>query len=123
MLKSKAVRRLLALSAFAGLSGLSRPVAAQTSFPMLGSAFPVSVQRGKTTDVTVYASGNGGGNLYGAYKALFTGEGVKAEIVPPEKGWPARDPKKPDTVPGVGEVKMRVTVAPDAPLGVREFRL
>ena len=96
---------------------------AQTSFPMLGSVFPAGVPRGKTTEVTVYAAGNGGANLYGAYKALFAGEGVKAEIVPPEKGWPAKDPKKPWDLPGVGEVKLRVTVAPDARLGVREFRL
>jgi hypothetical protein len=114
---------LCLLPAFVGLCGLSKPVAAQTSFPMIGSAFPVSVQRGKTTEVTVYTGGNGGGNIYGAYKALFTGEGIKAEIVPPEKGWPAIDPKTPYTVPNVDQVKMKVTVAPDAPLGVREFRL
>lgn len=110
--------------ALAWISGIAAvPVAAQTSFPMVCSTFPTGVQRGKTTEVTVYAGGGGGGNLYGAYKALFEGEGVKAEIVPPEKGWPAKDPKKPWDVPGVSEVKMRVTVAPDAPLGVREYRL
>ncbi|HZP82343.1 MAG TPA: hypothetical protein VFB21_11950, partial [Chthonomonadaceae bacterium] len=103
--------------------GLARPAAAQTSFVMLGSTFPTGVQRGKTTEVTVRAGGNGGANLYGAYKALFEGEGVQAEIVPPEKGWPAKDPKKPWDLPGVGEVKMKVTVAADAPLGVREFRV
>ncbi len=99
------------------------PLGAQTVFPMIGSAFPLGVQRGKTTEVTVAAGGQGGTNLYGAYKVIFSGEGVKAEIVPPDKGWPAKDPKKPWDLPGVGEVKMRVTVAPDAPLGVREFRL
>src|SRR5581483_7969559 len=82
--------------------GLARPAAAQTSFVMLGSTFPTGVQRGKTTEVTVRAGGNGGANLYGAYKALFEGEGVQAEIVPPEKGWPAKDPKKPWDLPGDG---------------------
>ncbi len=105
------------------------PLSAQTSFPMLGGAFPLGVQRGKTTDVTVYAGGNGGANLYGAYKALFSGQGVSAIIVPPEKGWPEKskadpkDPKKEWGLPVVGEIKMRVTVAPDAPLGPREFRI
>ncbi len=105
------------------------PLSAQTSFPMLGGAFPLCVQRGKTTDVTVYAGGNGGANLYGAYKALFAGQGVSAIIVPPEKGWPAKptpdlkDPKKEWGLPVVGEIKMRVTVAADAPLGPREFRV
>ena len=103
-----------------------RSARAQTSFPMIISTFPTGVERGKTTDVTVTAgvmNGGGGANLYGAYKAAFEGEGIKAEIVPPAKGWPAKDPKKPYAVPDVPTVTMRVTVAPDAPLGVREFRL
>jgi hypothetical protein len=112
---------LFLLLAFA--LGFGQPAKAQTSFPMLCGTYPTGVMRGKTTDVTVYAGGGGGGNLYGAYKALFEGEGVKAEIVPPEKGWPAKDPKKVWALPGVSEVKMRVTVAPDAPLGVREYRV
>ena len=104
-------------------------LAAQTSFPMIGGAFPLGVQRGKTTDITVYAGGNGGANLYGAYKALFAGTGVTAIVVPPDKGWPAKpvpdpkDPKKEWALPVVGEIKLRVTVAPDAPLGPREFRI
>ena len=64
---------------------------AQTSFPMVWSVYPAGVERGKTAEVTVYAGGSEGGggeNLYGAYKALFEGAGVKAEILPPEKGWP-----------------------------------
>jgi len=116
----KTIRLLTLLSTFLGVSGTAL---AQTSFPMLVSTYPTGVQRGKTTEVTVNAGGGGGGNIYGAYKVLFEGEGVKAEIVPPEKGWPAKDPKKPWDVPGVDSVKMRVTVAPDAPLGVREYRI
>jgi hypothetical protein len=90
---------------------------------MVAAALPLAVERGKTSEVTVYAGGQGGTNLYGAYKVLFSGEGVKGEIVPPEKGWPAKDPKKPWDLPGVDNVKVRVTVAADAALGVREFRL
>src|SRR5579862_4997106 len=105
------------------LMSLALPGAAQTSFPMLCAALPLGVERGKTTDITVFVGGGGGGNLYGAYKVLFSGEGVKAEVVPPEKGWPAKDPKKPWDLPGVDNVKVRVTVAADASLGPREFRL
>ena len=117
-----AICHLLAL----GGPGMVRRVSAQTAFPMIISTFPTGVQRGKTTDVTVSTGGvNGGGgnNLYGAYKAIFEGEGVRAEVVPPAKGWPARDPKNPNTVPAVPEITLRVTVAADAPLGVREFRV
>src|SRR5579871_2039994 len=106
-----------------GVFGLAGASGAQTSFPMICASYPAGVQRGKTTEVTIMAGGGGGGSLYGAYKVLFAGEGVKAEIVPPAKGWPARDPKKPNPAPTVGEVMMRVTVAPDAPLGVREYRV
>ena len=116
-------RALLALIFI--FSAASRSVA-QTSFPMIISSFPTGVQRGKTTDVVVTAgtvAGGGGANLYAAYKAMFEGEGVKAEIVPPEKGWPAKDPKTPNAVPVVASVTMRVTVAADAAPGVREFRL
>ncbi len=96
---------------------------AQTSFPMLGAVYPVSIQRGKTTEVTVTAAGNGGTNLYGAYKALFEGDGISAELLPPEKGWPARDAKKPFEIPAIDSVKMKVTVSLTADLGVHEFRL
>jgi hypothetical protein len=106
-----APRSLATCIAFAFAALLAMPLAAQTTFPMIGSAFPLAAQRGKTTDITVTAAGQGGTNLYGAYKAIFSGQGVKAEIVPPEKGWPAKDPKKPWDLPGIGEVKMHVTVA------------
>jgi hypothetical protein len=98
-------------------------IQAQTSFPMLAGVYPAGVQRGKTTEVTVFAGGTGGANLYGAYKAMFEGAGITAEIVPPEKGWPAKDEKNPWALPGVREVKMRVTVAADVPCGTREFRV
>jgi hypothetical protein len=99
---------------------------AQTSFPMIISTFPSGVERGKTVIVTVNAgtvNGGGGANLYGAYKVMVEGKGVQAEIVPPEKGWPPKDPKTPNAVPGVASVSMKVTVAADAPLGIREFRV
>ena len=93
---------------------------------MIGCVLPVGVERGKTTEVRIYLhAGNTGttGSLHGAYKALFEGEGISAEILPPEKGWPAPDPKKPDELPIVRDAAMRVTVAATAEPGVREFRV
>ncbi len=119
-------RACVALMLGAGLLTAFKPAVAQTAFPMIISTFPTGVQRGKTTDVVVTAgvmNGGGGNNLYGAYKAMFQGQGVTAVVVPPEKGWPAKDPKTPNAVPSVPSVTVRVTVAPDAPLGVREFRM
>ncbi len=91
----------------------SAAVTAQTSYPMLTHTTPVAVQRGKTTEVTVHAQMN----LYGAYKALFEGAGIKAEVVTK----PAK--KNGSTVPRVSSIKLKLTVAPDAALGMREFRL
>ena len=122
----KPFRACLALLVCTGCLSVPRQVIGQTTFPMIISTYPTGVQRGKTTDVTVTSgvvNGGGGNNLYGAYKAVFEGPGIKAEIVPPEKGWPARDPKTPFAVPSVPSVTLRVTAAADAPLGVREFRV
>ena len=82
---------------------------AQTSFPMITHAYPVAVQRGTTVEVAV----DGKMNFAGAYKAIFEGTGVTAEATSP-----------PPTPAGVlTSVKMKVTVAKDAPLGVHEFRI
>ena len=112
---------ILVLSSFA-----TNSVRAQTAYPMIMSTFPTGAQRGKTTLVTVnIGTSNGGGatNLYGTYKAIFEGAGIIAEVVPPEKGWPALDPKKPFVIPPINSVTLKLAIAPDAPLGVREFRL
>ncbi len=77
---------------------------------MVTHATPVAVQRGKTSDVTV----EGQMNFAGAYRVLFEGTGVSAEIVPT-----AAAAKKPP----VRSVKLNVTASADAPLGVREFRI
>src|SRR5262245_26144320 len=84
---------------------------AQTSFPMITHATPVAVQRGKTSEIMV----EGQQNFFGCYQALFEGKGVSAEVV--------QDSAKPDAKGLVRQVKLKVTVAADAALGVREFRL
>jgi hypothetical protein len=81
---------------------------------MITHVMPVAVERGKTTEVTVH----GNMNFQGAYKALFEGAGITAEIVNP----PA--PKvPPPQKPVINSVTLKLTVAADAALGVREFRL
>jgi hypothetical protein len=87
---------------------------AQTSFPMITHATPVALQRGKTTEVVV----DGQMNFFGAYKVLFEGSGVSAEVVPE----PA--PKtKPPQKPRASRTKIKVTVNAEAALGIREFRI
>ena len=104
---------------FAVLVAIAIPLSAtaQTSFPMLTSANPVAVQRGATAEVTVACQTS---SLAGAYKVLFEGTGVSAEIVaaPSAKSVDAKTP-----LPIVPTVKLKLTVAADAPLGVREFRI
>src|SRR5438105_11534239 len=95
-------------SLFAGsLSG-------QSTYPMITHVTPVAVQRGKTTEITV----DGKMNFFGVYKVLFEGEGLSAEVVAPAAQKPAAGP-----VPNVTSVKLKLTVADNAPLGVREFRV
>jgi hypothetical protein len=81
---------------------------------MITHTSPVAVQRDKTTEVTV----EGQMNFLDTYKALFEGTGITAEIVPtpPPKATPPQKPL-------VRSVKLKLTVAADARLGVREFRL
>lgn len=92
-------------------------VSAQTSFPMVTYASPTAVQRGTTAEVAVFAQAS---SLHGAYKVIFDGAGVSAEVLP-AKDAKAADPKA--GVPLVPSVKLKVTVAADAAPGVREFRV
>jgi hypothetical protein len=100
------MRNLITVTA---LAFAAAPAAAQTSYPMVTHALPVAVQRGKPADVTI----EGQMNFAGAYKVLFEGSGLAAEVVPAPAG----------QKPPVRSVKLKVTAAPDAALGVREFRV
>jgi hypothetical protein len=92
--------------------------AAQTnnSYPMLMSVKPAAAQIGQTTEHEV----NARYNLHGAYQIIVAGEGVKGEVVPPEK---KEGEKPPETKPNLPKIKIRFTVAPDAVPGVRDFRI
>ena len=80
---------------------------------MITHVVPVAVQRGKEAVVTV----EGQMNFSGVYKALFEGSGITAEIVP------AASKAEPAQKPQTRSVKLKLAVAADAALGVREFRL
>ncbi|MCZ2341811.1 MAG: PPC domain-containing protein [Bacteroidales bacterium] len=106
--------RALAVSVL--LLGFVHLLPAQTSFPMVTHTVPVAVQRGTTAEVVV----EGKMNFAGAYKVLISGDGVQAEVVPPPAPKTKPDPK---AKPTASSVKVKLTVSPTAPLGVREFRI
>jgi len=81
---------------------------AQTSYPMITHCTPVAVQRGTTTELTV----EGQMNFAGVHKMLVEGKGVSGVIVP--------EPKAGATTK---LTKLKISVAAEALLGVREFRL
>jgi hypothetical protein len=89
----------------------------QTSFPMITHASPVAVQRGKTVEVTV----EGQQNFSGAYQLLISGSGITAEVqsAPPV----VSTAKTSDPRPAARSVKIKLSIAADAKLGVREFRI
>src|SRR5438105_10149027 len=91
--------------------------AAQTSFPMVTHVNPVAVQRGTTAEVTVECRTS---SLAGVYRVLVEGEGVSIEAIPPKEA-PKVDPKTPAA--NVTAIKLKITVAPTAKMGVREFRV
>src|SRR5262245_20492609 len=89
---------------------------AQTSYPMITHTMPVAVQRGRSAEVSVESLGPTVTSFAGAYKVLFEGNGVTATVVPAAAG--QGNPQQP-----IRSVKLNVTVAADAALGVREFRV
>lgn len=108
------MNRLVAFPCLLLILACLNKVHAQTSYPMLTHAYPVAVQRGKTTEIVVESQQS----LFGAYKVLLEGDKVQAEIIaepPPKDNPPAK--------PNVRSVKLKITPDADAQLGVREFRI
>ncbi len=103
--------------AAAAVLAATTPAAAQTSFPMVTHTHPLAVQRGTVQEATVSCNG---GSLVDAYQVLIEGTGVTAEVVPP-KDPPKVDPNAP--LPALRTLTLRITATPQAPLGVREFRI
>jgi hypothetical protein len=83
---------------------------------MLMSVKPAAAQIGQTTEHEV----NARYNLYGASQVIVSGEGVKGEVIPPEK---KEGEKPPETKPNLPKAKIRFVVAADAVPGVRDFRI
>jgi hypothetical protein len=103
-------RKMRSLSSSLGaILMMATAAAAQTSYPMVTHVLPVAVQRGKASEVTV----EGQMSFAGAYKVLFEGAGISAEILPGAAA--AKAPAR--------KVQLKVSVAPDAARGVREFRI
>lgn len=94
---------------------VTRPVHSQTSFPMITHTTPTAVQRG--TSVTVMVEGQM--NFARAHHMLTLGGGIQAEVLAD----PAPKAAAGAPAPLVRSVRLRLTIAPDAELGVREFRL
>ncbi|MCE9530649.1 MAG: pre-peptidase, partial [Planctomycetes bacterium] len=84
----------------------------QTSYPMITHVTPVAIQRGKTIELTI----DGQMNFHGVHTMMVEGKGITVESLP-------LPPKNDGPAPQVKSVKMKVGVAADAALGVREFRL
>ena len=55
-------------------------------------------------------------------KPCSQGKGITAEVLPPEKPF-VPDPKKPNELPVITDLRLKVTVAPDAETGLREYRI
>ena len=89
-------------------------VQAQIAYPMVMSLKPVAAQAGHASEHTV----NSRYTMFGAYDVLVSGTGVTGQVIhPPIK--PEDREKKPDLT----KMQVRFTVAPDAELGVRDYRV
>src|SRR5205823_483101 len=75
-------------------------------------------QRGTTAEVTL----DGQYNYHSAYKVIIEGTGVTGQIEVPKDGWPPADAKT-KAIPVLNQIKIKLTAAPDAPLGIREVRV
>jgi hypothetical protein len=99
---------LVRLSIIIGLLAFLVPGMAlsQTSFPQITHVYPAVIERGKTSEITLYCETSNPSN---PIAVLFAGTGIKAEGIP-ETG-------------KTTELKIKVTVDKTASPGMREFRL
>jgi hypothetical protein len=81
---------------------LTATAVAQPPVPQLQAVFPAGAQRGATVEATAF-----GNQLQTAFAVWVSGEGVKGEVVKAENN----------------RVQLRLTVAPDAPVGEQDLRL
>ncbi len=90
----------------------------------IGFIYPAGAQRGTTVELTI-----GGQGITKARSVLISGNGISAEVLPQPA---ANGRKKKRKNADIGEednlqisdiVKVRLTIAPDAAIGMRDFRL
>ncbi len=92
----------------------------------IGYIYPAGAQRGSTTTIAI-----GGQSIATAKSVLVSGDGVTAEILPAEPLPAGAKPKKKKKSPISDEdnlqlaqnIKVRITVAEDAELGIRDLRV
>lgn len=91
----------------------------------IGFVYPAGAQRGTTFTLTV-----GGQNLSSATGILISGDGISTELIPTtkaaakkKKGKKKKDIGEEDNLQLADQVRFRVTIAPDAELGMRDVRL
>ena len=90
----------------------------------IGFAYPAGAQRGTTFTLTV-----GGQNLSKATGMLISGDGISCQILQSvnaakkKKGKKKKDIGEEDNLQLADQVRFRVTIAPDAELGMRDLRL
>ena len=92
----------------------------------IGFIYPTGAARGTTVEVTV-----GGQNLSRAVGVVVSGEGVSGELIPSaaeqskkkRKTSKNKDIGEEDNLQLADQVRFRLTVAPDAELGLRDLRL
>jgi hypothetical protein len=113
---SRSTVAILALAWFAPADGR-----AQTSYPMTLRVDPIAVSRGQTVEIAV----SGRENFNGAWALLCEGPGLRGQVLaaetiepPATKVRPGRRRRR-----ATAQVRARLEVAADAPLGPRELRV
>jgi hypothetical protein len=94
---------------------LATTVVAQTSYPMLMGLKPIAVQQGTSSECEVHSRYT----MLGAHTVFVSGEGVTAEVVPPQ----LPELKPGETHKEIANLKLKFTVTTDALPGPREFRI
>jgi Bacterial pre-peptidase C-terminal domain len=101
------------------VSMTAESVDAQTSYPMTLRIDPIAVQRGRVAEITVL----GRENWNGAWALLCEGNGLRGEISSVEKVEVPQTKARGGGRRGTTQVKGKLEVAWDAPLGPRELRV
>ena len=105
-----AFRSPLSAAALALILAIAVPVRAQPPQPAIASIFPAGGQKGKTVEATIT-----GREFQGVTGVYLSGPGITGKATPVVN--PSTKAVDPNTV------RVSLVIAPDAPLGERDFRL